>query len=329
MVSGFLISPYDQLRIFSGLAIEIFIKSNICTGTWGLNGSITWLWLCIQSLLVSVRSRGEGREPDEACFQWMGESGGLLRRLLRSFEFGFMPRRRKRVLFGHVEFDIETERTDFLNQNVEAFGDAGFERVVTAHNGFVDLGAAGDVVGLDGQHFLQRIGGTVGFEGPHLHFAEALAAELRLATERLLGDERVRADRTGVDLVVDQVVELQHVDVAHGHLAVEGLAGAAVIDGRLARGIEPGTLQHLDDVGFLGAIEHGGRERHALAQMLAEANNAVVVEIGHRRVALEDLADLLLARLAVALRLIDAQHLVDLLAAAGAGPGEVRREALP
>src|SRR3569833_2509607 len=209
MVSGFLISPYDQLRIFSGLAIEIFIKSNICTGTWGLNGSITWLWLCIQYLLVSVRSREGGREPDEACFQWMGEGGGLLRRLLRSFEFGFMPGGRKRVLFGHVEFDIETERTDFLDQNVEAFGDAGFECVVTAHDGFVDLGAAGDVVGLDGQHFLQRIGGAVGFEGPHLYFSEALATKQHQNTEQQQRDELVRADRTGVDLVVDQVVELQ------------------------------------------------------------------------------------------------------------------------
>ena len=37
---------------------------------------------------------------------------------------------------------------------------------------------------------------AVGFQRPDLHFAEALAAELRLAAQRLLGDERVRAGRT-------------------------------------------------------------------------------------------------------------------------------------
>src|ERR1700752_1695280 len=36
MVSGFLISPYDHDRIFSGLAIEIRIWSKTCAGTCGL-----------------------------------------------------------------------------------------------------------------------------------------------------------------------------------------------------------------------------------------------------------------------------------------------------
>src|ERR671939_59760 len=36
MVSGFLISPYDQYRIFSGLAIEILIWSKLC-------GCAVWL----------------------------------------------------------------------------------------------------------------------------------------------------------------------------------------------------------------------------------------------------------------------------------------------
>src|SRR5258706_14770353 len=33
---------------------------------------------------------------------------------------------------------------------------------------------------------------SVGFERPHFHFAESLAAELRLAAQRLLRHERVR-----------------------------------------------------------------------------------------------------------------------------------------
>ena len=92
----------------------------------------------------------------------------------------------------------------------------------------VDARAALHVVRLDGEQFLQRVGRAVGFERPDFHFAEALAAVLRLAAQRLLGDERVRSDRAGVDLVGDEVAELQHVDVADDDLLVEGVAGAAV-----------------------------------------------------------------------------------------------------
>ena len=132
------------------------------------------------------------------------------------------------TLLRIVQVDVEAERTHLLDQHVEAFRNAGFERVVAAHDRLVDLGAAGDVVRLHRQHFLQRVGCAVSFERPHLHFAEPLAAELRLAAQRLLGDERVRTDRTRVDLVVDQMMQLEHVDVAHRHLAIELLAGAAV-----------------------------------------------------------------------------------------------------
>ena len=74
---------------------------------------------------------------------------------------------------------------------MKTFGDAGLERVVAADDRLVDLGASRHVVGLDGQHLLQRVGRAVSLERPHLHFAEALAAELGLAAERLLGDEAV------------------------------------------------------------------------------------------------------------------------------------------
>jgi hypothetical protein len=45
---------------------------------------------------------------------------------------------------------------------------------------------------------------AVRFERPHFHFSEPLSAELRLAAQRLLGDERVRPDGSRVDLVVDK-----------------------------------------------------------------------------------------------------------------------------
>ena len=88
----------------------------------------------------------------------------------------------------------------FLHQNVERFRDAGLERVVAFDDAFVDARAALHVVGLHGQEFLQRVGRAVGFHRPHFHFTEALAAVLRLAAQRLLGDERVRTDGAGVIL---------------------------------------------------------------------------------------------------------------------------------
>jgi hypothetical protein len=102
------------------------------------------------------------------------------------------------------------------------------EGVVTLDERLVDLGAALHVVGLDGEQFLQRVRGAVGLEGPDFHFAEALAAVLGLAAQRLLGDERVRTDRAGVDLVRHKMVQLHHVDVADDDLLIDFLAGAAV-----------------------------------------------------------------------------------------------------
>ena len=93
------------------------------------------------------------------------------------------------VELGVLQLDVEAERAHFLDQHVEAFRDARLEGVVAADDRLVDLGAAGDVVRLHRQHLLQRVGGAVGFERPDLHLAEALAAELRLAAQRLLGDE--------------------------------------------------------------------------------------------------------------------------------------------
>jgi hypothetical protein len=107
-----------------------------------------------------------------------------------------------------VQVDVEAERAHFLDQHVEGFGDTGLERVVAAHNCLVHLGAARDVVRLHGQHFLQSVGCAVGFKRPDLHFAEALATELRLAAQRLLGDERVGTDGARVDFVVHKMVEL-------------------------------------------------------------------------------------------------------------------------
>ena len=132
---------------------------------------------------------------------------------------------------------------------------------------FVGLGAAADVVGLHCQHFLERVGGAIGFERPHFHFAEALSAELGLAAQRLLRDQAVRSDRARMDLVVDQMVELQHIDVAHRHIAVEELAGSSVDQADLTGGGQSGHRQQTVDVRLVGPVEHRRRHRHAGPQI--------------------------------------------------------------
>ena len=172
----------------------------------------------------------------------------------------------------------QTQRAHFLDENVEALRNTGLEGVVATDDRFVDLGTAGHVVRLHRQHFLQGVGGAVGFQSPDFHFPEALTAELRLAAQRLLGNERVRTDRTGVDLVVDKVVQLQHVDVADGHLAVELIAGTAVIQRRLTGNLQACLFQHLVDVGFDRTVEDRRCDRHAATGLLGQTDDP-----SHRR----------------------------------------------
>ena len=158
-----------------------------------------------------------------------------------------------------------------MNEDRERLGHSGLEDVRALDDGLVNTRTALHVVGLDRKKLLKRVGHAVRLESPHFHFAHTLTAELRLAAERLLGDERVGADGTGMDLVGDEVVELEHVDDADDDLLLEGLARKTVIKNRLALGADPalGTLfllldlagleEKLVDLGLLNAVEHGRR----------------------------------------------------------------------
>ena len=84
-----------------------------------------------------------------------------------------------------------------LTSTLKDSGNARFEDVLALHDGLVGLDASDDIVGLHGEEFLEDVGGAVGFERPDLHLAEALAPELRLAAQWLLGDERVGAGVCG------------------------------------------------------------------------------------------------------------------------------------
>src|SRR5690606_19011594 len=94
--------------------------------------------------------------------------------------------------------------------------------------------AALNVVGLNRQKLLQRIGCAVSFQSPHFHLTEALTTKLRLTTQRLLGNQRVRADGAGVHLVVNQVSELEHVHNTDGNQAVKRLTSCTVKQANLS-----------------------------------------------------------------------------------------------
>jgi len=51
-----------------------------------------------------------------------------------------------------------------------------------------------------------------------------------------------------VDLVVHQVVQLEHVDIAHGDRTLEAFARLAIVQGRLTRPVEARLFQQVLDV---------------------------------------------------------------------------------
>ena len=100
--------------------------------------------------------------------------------------------------------------------------------MVAVHDVFIHLGTTVDVIRLNGEHFLQGVCCAVSFQRPHFHLTEALTTELSLTTQRLLSNQAVRTGRTRMHLVINQVVQFQHVHVANGNLALELLAGTTV-----------------------------------------------------------------------------------------------------
>src|SRR5271165_7474613 len=88
-----------------------------------------------------------------------------------------------------LEFDVDGKGSNLLDQDIERLRHAGFHFVVAVDDRLVHLRTSVDVVGLDREHLLQGVRGAVRLERPHFHLTEALTAELRLAAQRLLGDQ--------------------------------------------------------------------------------------------------------------------------------------------
>src|SRR3989339_1970080 len=71
--------------------------------------------------------------------------------------------------------------------------------------------------------------GSVSLDSPYFHLAETLAAELGFSTQGLTRYKRIRACRTGMNLVFHKMDKLQQVHDAYCHFFQERFAGAAVV----------------------------------------------------------------------------------------------------
>src|SRR5581483_11679731 len=117
--------------------------------------------------------------------------------------FSFSFKRAGNVCCRTLDLNVESKAAQIVKQDVK-----GRRRIQLGDRQAFDDGVVGgrtseNVVGLDGQNFLQGMRRAVAEQSPDFHFAEALAAVLGLAAERLLSDERVRADRAHMDFILD------------------------------------------------------------------------------------------------------------------------------
>src|SRR6202451_2407521 len=63
-----------------------------------------------------------------------------------------------------LEFDVDGQGSDLLDQDIERFRHAGFHFMVPVDDRLVHLRSTVHIVRLDGEHLLPRVGGAVGLE---------------------------------------------------------------------------------------------------------------------------------------------------------------------
>src|SRR3989344_3739848 len=169
----------------------------------------------------------------------------------RCNNFGFLSNNRSSWNNG------ETEGIQFLDQDLEGLRNSAFGNGQTLDNGFESFRTTNDVVRLDGKHFLQSVGGFVGFEGPDFHFSESLTSHLGFAAERLLGDETVWSGGTGVGLVLDHVDKFQDVGNTDGGFLSKGFAGTTVVKLNLGGTGVAGLLEKIADAILVNLFKDG------------------------------------------------------------------------
>ena len=150
--------------------------------------------------------------------------------------------------------------------------------MVAVHDVFIHLSTTIHVIRLNGEHFLQGVCCAVCFQRPHFHLPEALTTELSLTTQRLLSNQAVRTGRTSVHLVVDQVVQFQHVHVTYGYRTLELFTGTAVKQRNLTRRWQTTQLQQLFNFSFFCTVEYRRCNWHTLTQVFRQTQNFIIAE---------------------------------------------------
>lgn len=130
------------------------------------------------------------------------------------------------ILAEHTH--IGTRCLQLSRQNLEGFRYAYLRSILPLDNDLVGLDTTHDVVRLEGQNFLRRVGHVVSLECPDLHLSEMLAAELRLTVKRLLRNHCAGVGGTCVNLVVYQAMQLQVMHETDCGFTFGRLASAAV-----------------------------------------------------------------------------------------------------
>ena len=136
------------------------------------------------------------------------------------------------ILIKHL--DVKTDCLKFLDEHLKGLWHTWLWDIVSFNDGFIRLDTSDHIVGLHCEDLLQCVRSTIRLKRPDLHLAKALAAKLRLAAERLLGDERIWSRGARVYLIIHQMMQLQHIDAADRDAVLKRLARAPVIEHRLA-----------------------------------------------------------------------------------------------
>src|SRR5260370_1594332 len=180
------------------------------------------------------------------------------------------------------QLDVQAERLQLADEHVERLRHARLNTRFTFYDGLVNLCAAIDGLRLRREQLLQDVRWAVRFQRPDFHFAEALAAELCLAAERLLRDERVRPDAAGMDLVVDKVRQLKHVDVADSDRLVELVTAHAVEEVDLAGVRKTCDFEQMADFRLARAVEYRRGEGDAFAEAFGVLEQLIIAKFCER-----------------------------------------------
>ena len=79
-------------------------------------------------------------------------------------------------------------------------------------------------------------------------------------------------------LVVNQVVEFQHVHVANSYVAVEFVAGTAIPQSGLPGRVKIGKFQKPLNLGLRSTVEYRRRRRHTVRQVLRKLEDLFITE---------------------------------------------------